>query len=98
MTGVRWEGETAVLSVSPCGEECAAEDAAASVSPSGPSAARASAEELAAPFVVASDGARRTVAVAMEAEDAARQWTPPWDKFHIVKYEDTSVSSKVVKW
>ena len=89
VTGVRWEGETAVLSLSPCGEECAAEEAEAAGADAGAGAART--EEVAAPFVVASDGARRTVAVAMEAEDAARRWAPPWDKFRIVKYEDTSV-------
>ena len=89
VTGVRWEGETAVLSLSPCGEECAAEEPEAEGAGAGAEAART--EEVAAPFVVASDGARRTVALAMEAEDAARRWAPPWDRFRIVKYADTSV-------
>ena len=87
VTGVRWEGETAVLSLSPCGEECAAEEAEAA----GAGAEAARTEEVAAPFLVASDGARRTVALGMEAEDAARRWAPPWDRFRIVKYADTSV-------
>lgn len=47
--------------------------------------------ELSAPLLVASDGARRTIAEAMQAEDASRRWVMPGSRFRIRKYADTSV-------
>lgn len=82
VTDIRWVGESAVLSCSPCGEACAVEEADADAS---------RAVEVATPFVIASDGVRRTVAEAIEAEDAADAWRLPWRKFRVTKYEDTSV-------
>ena len=82
VTDIRWEGESAVLSCSPCGEACAVEEADADAS---------RAVEVETPFVIASDGVRRTVAEAIEAEDAADAWRLPWRKFRVTKYEDKSV-------
>jgi len=84
-------GETeVVLTCAPCGDACAADAEEADVVDG------AAAFELRAPFVVAADGARRTVADALEADDAARPWwdaAAPWTRprFAVTKYEDTSV-------
>eukprot|EP00908_Phaeocystis_cordata_P022341 Transcript_4762.p1 GENE.Transcript_4762~~Transcript_4762.p1 ORF type:complete len:515 (-),score=176.67 Transcript_4762:94-1638(-) len=43
------------------------------------------------PFLVASDGVRRTVAEAMEAEDEAIPFVPPWRRFKVTRFEDTAV-------
>lgn len=86
VSSVQWEGDgEVVLTCAPCGEACQIEGAAGG--------AAAGAFELRAPFLVASDGARRTVAEAAAAEDAALPWwrAPPGSRFRIRKYADASV-------
>lgn len=75
VTHVQWEEDgAAVLTLSPCGEACAADEAAAG---------GAGEREERVPFLVASDGVRRTVAEAMEAEDEAIPFVPPWRRFKV---------------
>jgi kynurenine 3-monooxygenase len=82
ITGVSWDGDDAVLQCSPCGDECAADEAGGREYDG--------AFEVRTSFLVASDGVRRTVGVAMEEEDRQRHMLP-WRRFRIRRYEDTSV-------
>jgi flavin-dependent dehydrogenase len=99
VTDVRWDGQhTTILQCRDCSGECQAEptDPKADGAAAGAAARGASGEdsgecfELSAPLVVASDGARRTVAEAIEADDACR-WAIPGTRFRIRKFRDTSV-------
>ena len=83
VSGISWDGDEAILQCSPCGDECAADEEGGKEFPG--------AFEVRAPFVVASDGVRRTVCAALEAEDAQRKWALPGRRFRVTKYEDTSV-------
>lgn len=47
--------------------------------------------QLSAAFVVGADGSRRTVATAIEAEDAASQGWWPRRRFRVTRYKDTQV-------
>lgn len=86
VSDISWdENGDAILQCSPCGEECAADL-------EGPTTSAADGSfEVRSSFVVASDGVRRTVGAALEAEDAQRRWMLPWRRFRITKFEDTSV-------
>ena len=83
VSGISWDGDEAILQCSPCGEECALDDEGGKEYDG--------AFELRTPFVVASDGVRRTVASAMEAEDAAEATLLPFSRFKLKKFEDTAV-------
>ena len=83
VSGISWDGDEAILQCSPCGEECALDDEGGKEYDG--------AFELRTPFVVASDGVRRTVASAMEAEDAAEAKLLPFSRFKLKKFEDTAV-------
>ena len=84
VSGISWDGDEAILQCSPCGEECAT-DEAGGVEYDG-------SFELRTPFVVASDGVRRTVANALEAEaKLERRWALPGRRFRVTRFEDTSV-------
>jgi len=83
ITGISWDNQEAVLQCSPCAEECAADEIGGREYDG--------AYEVRAPFVVASDGVRRTVATAMEAEDKSRRFALPGRRFRVTKFEDTSV-------
>ena len=83
VSAIRWEGEEAILQCSPCSDECAADEEGGKE--------YEGAFEVRTPFVVASDGVRRTVGAALEAEDASRRWVFPGRRFRVTKFEDTSV-------
>ena len=89
VTGIRWDGEhSAVLECRDCSEASQADGAEAGA---GDGAGGAASFELRAPLVVASDGARRTIGAAIEADDAARRFALPGSRFRVRKYTDTSV-------
>ena len=85
VAGISWaENDDAILQCSPCGDECAL-DVEGGKEYTG-------SFEVRSPFVVGSDGVRRTICSAIEAEDeGASGFRLPWRKFKVTKYEDTSV-------
>ena len=88
VTDVRWEGGHAIVSCSPCGDEsCQLDEGEGSTRDVQPGEKF----DLAAPFLIACDGARRTVGEAVEREDAQRKWVLPGRRFRIKRFEDTSV-------
>lgn len=96
VTGIRWDGEhSAVLQCRDCSAACQSEPAeppgADATAPNAAEEDSGECFELSASLLVASDGARRTIAEAIEAEDARRRWAVPGTRFRIRKYRDTSV-------
>lgn len=92
VASVRWEGGEAVLTCRPCGEEaCQLEEAVEGRAAAAAPPASGGEYELRAPFLVASDGVRRTVAAAVEAADRERRWALPGRRFKVTRFEDTSV-------
>eukprot|EP00967_Tisochrysis_lutea_P146676 scaffold277338_cov29-Tisochrysis_lutea.AAC.2 len=99
VTNIRWDGDTsAVLECRDCSLACQTEpiegDKASlgGVVPADPDGSDlGEAFEIKADFVVASDGARRTIAEAIEADDARRRFAVPGSRFRVRKFADTSV-------
>jgi kynurenine 3-monooxygenase len=91
---VRWEesesGERALLTCTACAPETGEADEC--VVPDGGDNERAPLE-LSSALLIGADGTRRAIASAMEEEDASKPvWKlPPWRRFGVRRYVDTSV-------